>query len=588
MEPSPEPALPVPLPRPLSDPLRFYRWIVLCALVGSVGADVDLLLPKVQKVREAAARTQPQNNLKQIAHALHPDLPDAPVLPDAAAGTQSRNNLQQTRTLRDTAYLAALAGVFAVLLCTFRLLPRKATNAIYLRSFRNDATTGSLRSAAQAALGQAFRLSGIRDPRRRWPALIRHFLYILFLIRYAQPKFMNLEAGRDWKARLWRSLGQARCALIDASELTPFVREEVELAIGCLGFHRVLFIGADSHTADDWRQVILTALGSPEVAPECIQVALWADTAAGRAAFRDQVRAFADCLPADPPGLNAAAFPETGASSDPGGNAVTGESWRTLLLASLISAALGGMLGWAEKRMPDVGLALLLLGAIYYTLAFLLLLQYIAVCGSLRERLRIGGTFLFAVVVFSSLPVVVHAFVAPVERGTSHTNNLKLIGLARKRDEVEHQHPPPWAAGGTYALLLPYVEHEGLFARFQLDEPWDAITDGRSNTVLYAELSQTRKTEPAGTYYQALTGPGTLWDEYTPAARRSQPYLPAGRWQTGSEVASFDPLFRLRDVRQSGLSIIVGVEAAEPVPWTKLTDLDYRPASGEWLSPDDW
>jgi hypothetical protein len=159
--------------------------------------------------------------------------------------------------------LAAFAASFTLLLCLFRILPRRATNALYLRSFRNDAETGSLRIAAQAALGRAFRLSGIRDPRRRWPALIRHLLYILFLLRYAQPNFMNLEAGPDWKARLWRSLGEARCALIDVTELTPFVREEIELAIRCLGFHRVLFIGDDSRTADGWRQATLTAVASP-------------------------------------------------------------------------------------------------------------------------------------------------------------------------------------------------------------------------------------------------------------------------------------------------------------------------------------
>ena len=55
---------------------------------------------------------------------------------------------------------------------------RRATNALYLRSFHNDAETGPLRIAAQAALGRAFRLSGICDPRRRWPALIRHLCYI--------------------------------------------------------------------------------------------------------------------------------------------------------------------------------------------------------------------------------------------------------------------------------------------------------------------------------------------------------------------------------------------------------------------------
>src|SRR5688572_21147221 len=73
---------------------------------------------------------------------------------------------------------------FFVILTIWRLLPRRVTSAIYLRSFRNDALDNPIRTVAAAALGPDFRLSGIRDPRRRWPWLVRHLLYLLFLIRY--------------------------------------------------------------------------------------------------------------------------------------------------------------------------------------------------------------------------------------------------------------------------------------------------------------------------------------------------------------------------------------------------------------------
>jgi hypothetical protein len=216
---------------------------------------------------------------------------------------------------------------------------------------------------------------------------------------------MNLEAGRDWKARLWRSLGEARCALIDASELTPFVREEAQLAIRCLGFQRVLFVGNDSRTPREWRQIILAALAAPDVPPKSLQIAIWADTAAGRAAFSDQVRAFADALPAGPPGLNHTAFPQAESSSVPDGNAATGESWWAFLLATLIGVALSGAMVWAEYVTPGIGLVWYLLAAMYYTLTFLLLLQYFVVCGSVRQRLWLGGTFLFAAAL-SGMPVV--------------------------------------------------------------------------------------------------------------------------------------------------------------------------------------
>ena len=98
---------------------------------------------------------------------------------------------------------AALPSAFWL----WSILPGRAVNAFYLRSFRNDPGTWPIRKAAQAALGRKFRLSGIRDPRRRWPAVIRFMHAAFYAVRCCTPKFMNLEAGADWKARLWHPSG---------------------------------------------------------------------------------------------------------------------------------------------------------------------------------------------------------------------------------------------------------------------------------------------------------------------------------------------------------------------------------------------
>jgi hypothetical protein len=196
----------------------------------------------------------------------------------------------------------------------------------------------------------------------------------------------------------------------------------------------------------------------------------------------------------------------------------------------------------------------------------------------LRLSLTIGSGFaLCAVLVLSS------NFLNPGVRGAadriSSSNNLKQIGLA------VHNYADDWGQlpHNTYAPdgkpllswrvhILPYIEQDALYNRFDLDEPWD----GPGNIRLLAEMPriyarpQDRNRLVVQTYYRGFSSPGAVF-ERRPSHRTPRLLPLLGRFPDPR------PGLQLPSLQDGTSETILVVEAGDPVEWTKPDDLDASP-----------
>lgn len=172
----------------------------------------------------------------------------------------------------------AAVGVPCTLLALALLIaPSGRPNAMYLRAFRTDSSTAGLRAQLAAILGPRFRLTGIRPPGKKLPVFVRFVLPFLFVLRYMGSKFMDLEAGDDWMARLWKTYQKTRVVFIDVRDITRYVHQEIQLTVRSMGLERCIFvIGPDpsnpfsvtrpAPSEQEWRQIVAEIAG-PEADP---------------------------------------------------------------------------------------------------------------------------------------------------------------------------------------------------------------------------------------------------------------------------------------------------------------------------------
>jgi hypothetical protein len=336
--------------------------------------------------------------------------------------------------------LGILVGGTPILAFIVYLLPGRPVDAFYLRSFHNDSRSWPMRKAAQVGLGPGFRLSGIRDFHRR-RSFLDYLAFGTFILRYCTPKFMNLEAGADWKKRLWRSLGDARCALIDISEMTPSVREEIALAYGSLGPNRVQFIGDPFRTVEEWEQLILKVITGYAGDNHVLNVAMWDQgNSKQKRIFCKAVRAFRQRLPAARAGLSRSTFP-LAATADQSENVPVHDRtfvWRYVavaVIANVVAFALGNSIPLLGEVMGR-GLSIAILAILGWYL-----LTYAIDCTS---RQRVG--LVIGIVLLSLWFGVTLGAIANAKRaGQTELSRLKLrqIGLAIQVYRSDYGRLPP-------------------------------------------------------------------------------------------------------------------------------------------------
>jgi type IV pilus assembly protein PilA len=90
---------------------------------------------------------------------------------------------------------------------------------------------------------------------------MRFFLPGILGLRYAGSKFMELEAGDNWLARLWKTYQTARLAFVDLRDITPALQEEIAMTLLTLGPLRTVLVVDRQKTESQWRDLLKEILG---------------------------------------------------------------------------------------------------------------------------------------------------------------------------------------------------------------------------------------------------------------------------------------------------------------------------------------
>lgn len=407
-----------------------------------------------------------------------------------------------------------LTGLFFFFSVLVLAIPDKRTNAFYLRSFRKDSESKRIREHLEVLLGNKFRLSGIRDPKKRVSYVIRPLIIASMVLRYAGARYLNLEAGNDWKARLWVSLRDAKIIFLDLRDITEFVEEEVRLCISAVSLNRIVFIVDSESDITLLKESMAQSYNLSQSQKGQLNIVSWCDSDQDNSAFMSAVRDVIENLPQDGKSFYDSSFSLVADSVYTKKQLFSERfsNWSQIILGFVLLTLLVVFPDYVEFNNLLTA-ALIILGLIFTVYIYYLYIK--SIIGK-KRKIKISGKFNveyerylskqlktaygLSILMLSGYAISVYGvknvYEGYVDRAviSSEESKMATIHMAMEMYRLDTGHYPSHE-DGLSALLSPPLQYKDVWSGPYVDGSQFALTDSWGNQYRFWESPTTGRVE---------------------------------------------------------------------------------------------